>query len=56
MYKLSDISLEYDNTFDEPYATTMGELYTVTTLIPYTKVTLIHYQTLSEKTLPGRLA
>ena len=27
-YKLSDISLEYDVIFDEPYATTIGEMYT----------------------------
>ena len=48
-YKVSDISLEYDAIFDEPYATTIGEMYTGTTSIPYTKVTLIHYQTLSKK-------
>ena len=48
-YKLSDISLEYDAIFDEPYATTIGEMYTGTASIPYTKVTSIHYQTLSKK-------
>ena len=48
-YKLSDISLEYDAIFDEPYATTIGEMYTGTTSIPYTKVTSIYYQTLSKK-------
>ena len=48
-YKLSDISLEQDAIFDEPYATTIGEMYTGTTSIPYTKVTSIHYQTLSKK-------
>ena len=53
-YKLSDISLEYDAIFDEPYAISIGEMYTGTTLILYTKVTLIHYQT-SKKTPPGRL-
>ena len=47
-YKLSDISLEYDAIFDEPYATTIGGMYTGTTSIPYTKVTSIHYQTLSK--------
>ena len=26
-YKLSDISLEYDAIFDEPYATTIGSMY-----------------------------
>ena len=53
-YKLSDMSLEYDAIFDEPYATTIGEMYAGTTSIPYNKVTSIHYQTL-KKTLPGRL-
>ena len=48
-YKLSDISLEYDAIFNEPYATTIGEMYAGTTSIPYTKVTSIHYQTLSKK-------
>ena len=48
-YKLSDISLEYDVIFDEPYATSISEMYTRTTSIPYTKVTSIHYQTLSKK-------
>ena len=49
MYKLSDISLEYDAIFDEPYGTTIGEMYTETTSIPYTKVTSIHYQTPSKE-------
>ena len=48
-YKLSNISLEYDATFDEPYATTIGQMYNGTTSIPYTKVELIHYHTLSKK-------
>ena len=48
-YNLSDISLEYDANFDEPYATNIGEMYTGTTSIPYTKVTSVHYQTLSKK-------
>ena len=30
-YKLSDISLEYNAIFDEPYATTIGEMYGGTT-------------------------
>ena len=55
-YKVSDISLEYDAIFDESYATSIGEMYIGTTSMPYTKVTSIHYQTLSKKTLPGRLA
>ena len=45
-YKFSDISLEYDAIFDEPYATSIGKMYTGTTSILYTKVTSIHYQTL----------
>ena len=48
-YKLSDISLEYDAIFDEPYSSSIGEMYSGTTSIPYTKVTSIHYQTLSKK-------
>ena len=48
-YKLSDISLEYDAIFYDPYATCIGEMYSGTTSIPYTKVTSIHYQTLSKK-------
>ena len=48
-YKLSDILLEYDAIFDEPYATSIGEMYTGTTSIPYTNITSIHYQILSKK-------
>ena len=47
-YKLSDISLDYDSIFDEPYATAIGEMYTGTSIL-YTRVTLIHYQTYSKK-------
>ena len=47
-YELSDISLEDDAIFDEPYATATGEIF-VGSSIPYTKVESIHYQTLSEK-------
>ena len=54
-YELSNISLEYDAMFDEPYATTIAEIYARTTSIPYTKVTSIHYQTLSKKDTTGRL-
>ena len=46
---ISDILLEYDAIFDEPYATSIGEMYTGTTSILYTKVTSIHYQALSKK-------
>ena len=44
-YELSDISLEYDTIFDDPYTTAIDEMYTGTTSIPYTKVASIHYQT-----------
>ena len=37
--KLTDILLEYDAIFDEPYATSIGEMYTGKKSIPYTKVT-----------------
>ena len=47
--KLSDISLEYDAIFDEPYATTIGEMYNGGMSILYTKVELIHYYTLSKR-------
>ena len=47
-YKLSDISLEYDIIFDQPYATAIDEMYTGTTMITYTKVILIHYPILSK--------
>ena len=47
-YRFSDILLEYDAIFEEPY-TTIGEMYTGTRPIPYTKVKSIHYQTLSKK-------
>ena len=46
---LSDIALEYDAIFDEPYVTTIGEMYAGTTSISSAKVTSIHHQTLSKK-------
>ena len=48
-YKLSEISVECNEIFDEPDAATIGELYAGSTSIPYTTVTSIHYQTLSKK-------
>ena len=48
-YKISDISLEYDAIFDDPYATSMGEMYIGTMSVPYTKVTSIHYELLKKK-------
>ena len=55
-YKFSDISLEFDAIFDEPYATTIGEMHSGTTSIQYTKVTSIHYQTLSKKYITWKIA
>ena len=52
-YKISDIFLEYDAIFDDPYATSIVEMYIGTMSIPYTKVTLIHYESLYKKTLSG---
>ena len=47
--KISDIILEYDAIFDDPYATIIREAYIREMSIPYTKVTSIHYQPLSKK-------
>ena len=47
-YRLSDISLEYDAIFDEPYATAIGKMYVGTSIL-YTKAESIPYQTLSKK-------
>ena len=55
IYKISDIFLEYDAIFDDPYATSIGKMYIGPMSIPYTKVTLIHYESLKKKTLSGRL-
>ena len=33
-YKLSDIFLQHNGIFDEPFATTVGELYAGTTSVP----------------------
>ena len=55
VYKISDIILEYDATFDDLYATCIGKMYIRGMSIPCTKVTSIRYQALSKKTLSGRL-
>ena len=47
-YKISDIYLEYDVIFNEPYAAIISEMYTRTKLIPYTKVTSFHYESLKK--------
>ena len=51
IYKLLDILLEYDEIFEEAYATIIGSMYNGGTSIPYTKVELIHYHTLTKKRL-----
>ena len=38
VYKLSNVSLEYNGIFDKNYAKMIGELCAGTTLIPYAKV------------------
>ena len=43
IYKISDISLEYDGIFDISYATSITEIYSGRLSIPYTKLTSIHY-------------
>ena len=37
-YKISDIFLEYDAIFDDPYTTSIGAIYIGTMSIPYTKI------------------
>ena len=56
-YKLSNISLEYDEIFNELYVTAIGEMYGGTngTSIPYTKVTSTHYQTLPKKSTTWKI-
>ena len=54
VYKISDIILEYDAIFDDPYATIIREVYIREMSIPYTKVTSTHYQAISKKYI-GRL-
>ena len=49
VYKISDIILEYDAIFDDPYATIIREAYIRKVPIPYAKVTSIHYQAPSKK-------
>ena len=48
-YKISDIFLEYDAIFDDPYATSIGEIYIGTMSIPYTKIASIHYESLKKR-------
>ena len=55
IYKLSDNSIEYHALFNKSYAIKKVKLYAGRALIPYTKVTSTYYQTLSKKTLLGRL-
>lgn len=43
-YKFSDISLEYNTIFDEPYVTTLDEIYAGTASIPHINVISGHYR------------
>ena len=47
-YKISDISLEYDTIFDQPYGTSIDEVYTGRMSTPYTKVTSIPFEPLKK--------
>ena len=53
--RTSDIILEYDAIFDDPYATNIGETFIRELPIPYTKVTSIHYQALSKKDIVRKI-
>ena len=55
LYKISDIILEYDAIFDNPYATIIRETYIREVSIPYAKVTSIHYQALSKKDIVWKI-
>ena len=55
IHKISDIILEYDAIFDDPYATIIREAYITEMSIPYTKVTSIHYQPLSKKDIVWKI-
>ena len=55
IYKISDIILEYDAIFDDPYSTSIREMYIREMSIPYTKVTSIHYQALSKKDIVWKI-
>ena len=49
IYKISDIILEYDAIFEDPYATSIRGMYIREMSLPYTKATSIDYQALSKK-------
>ena len=55
IYKISDIILEYDEIFDNPYARSIREMYIRDISILYTKVTSIHYQALSKKDIVWKI-
>ena len=55
IYKISDISLEYDGIFDISYATSIREIYSGRLSIPYTKLTSIHYWALSKKDIVWKI-
>ena len=54
-YMFSDISLEYDTIFGKRYVTAKVEWHAAAAFIPYINITSISYQTLSKKTLLGKL-
>ena len=55
IYKISDIILEFDAIFDNPYATSIREMYIREMSIPYTKETSVHYQELSKKDIVWKI-
>ena len=55
IYKISDIILEYDAIFDDPYATSIREAYISKMSISSTKVTSIHYQAISKKYIAWKI-
>ena len=55
IYKISDIILEFDAIFDDPYATSIREMYIREMSIPYTKETSVYYQELSKKDIVWKI-
>ena len=55
IYKISDIILEYDAIFDDPYATSIREPYISKMSISSMKVTSIHHQAISKKDIVWKI-
>ena len=55
IHQISEIILEYDALFDDPYATSIREVYIRKMSILYTKVTSIHYQAISKKDIVWKI-